>query len=78
MKKKAIRSKKDLGEFFSELREQTGLTQNDFARLMLLDDAWAQQRYSRWEVGSHAPPMEDLLRIIEFLGYELIIQRKTT
>lgn len=73
MKKKVIRSKQDLGAFFSELREATGLRQSDFAGVMLGMVANAQQRYSRWEMGVSAPPMDDLLQIVDALGYEVVL-----
>lgn len=79
MKKHFIRSKEDLGKFLRELRAGSGLRQTDFGCLLRGDSDdphAAQQRVSRWEQGNNAPPLDELLRICDLLGYDVVLQPK--
>lgn len=58
---------KKIGQFLKELRKEKGLTQEQFAEILLVSG----RTVSRWETGTNMPDLSILIQIAEFYDVEL-------
>jgi len=62
------------GERIKQLRAQKGLTQSELGKLVRpgVSDTGSFQLVSRWERGKAVPPLEDVQRLGQVLGEDLL------
>lgn len=76
-----IQIDRPLGDVLRSLREDAGLTKREVARRIVGADganlANVERYVERWERGARVPTVEDLRMVLDALGFELEIRRKS-